>query len=96
MSAMTVATLAVADYIGDVFQASAEGGDGYTDSVGKIASEAGMTEAAVKDAIHRVKAGMGRNTGQRNPDVVVNPKTGDVRPKGPKGKPSDSIGNIFD
>jgi hypothetical protein len=39
---------------------------------------------------------MGRDTEIRNPDVKVDPKTGDVRPIGPDGSLGDSIGNIFD
>ncbi len=84
---------------------SDDGGDGdgnYTDRVGKIAKEASeqlgrhVSESEVRDAIHKVKnEGLGRGGPVRNPDVQVNPKTGDVRPKTPGGL-GDSIGNIFD
>jgi hypothetical protein len=75
--------------------------DDYTDKVGKIAKEAGkaldrpVSVDEVKDAIHKVKEGMSRVNEKRNPHVKVDPKTGDVRPKTPRGL-GDSIGNIFD
>ncbi len=50
----------------------------------------------VKDAIHRLKepgVGGGRI---RNPDIVVDGKTGDVYPKLPDGSLGDPIGNIHD
>jgi len=73
----------------------------YTDKVGKIAQEAGkhlgrrVTPREINDAIHRVKENLGRGGPIKNPDVLVDPSSGDVRPKVPGGM-GDSIGNIFD
>jgi hypothetical protein len=75
--------------------------EGYTDKVGKVAEEVSKTlgkkvsPGQVKGAIHRVKEGLGRGGAVRNPDVLINPKTGDVIPK-THGGAGDSIGNIFD
>ena len=73
----------------------------YTDKVGKIAQDAGkqlgrrVTPREISDAIHRVKENLGRGGPIKNPDVLVDPSSGDVRPKVPGGM-GDSIGNIFD
>ncbi len=69
--------------------------EGYTDKVGKVAAETGKSIKDINDAIHEVKRAMDRGGSTRNPDVLINPKTGDVRPKTPSGA-GDSIGNIFD
>jgi hypothetical protein len=63
-----------------------------------IANETGYTAKQVKEAIHSVKnEGGWRDMGSRkNPDVLVNPRTGDVHPQLPDGSPGDIIGNIFD
>jgi hypothetical protein len=69
--------------------------------VGKIARGASdvlgrpVTPGEIKDAIHEVKKNLGRGGPVKNPDVVVNPNTGDVRPKAPgaPGDMGDSIGN---
>ncbi|WP_350274913.1 LamG-like jellyroll fold domain-containing protein [Kribbella sp. HUAS MG21] len=63
-----------------------------------IANETGYTVKQIKDAIHRVKNDAAwRGVGSRkNPDMLVNPRTGDVHPQLPNGKPGDVIGNIFD
>ncbi|ROQ96862.1 hypothetical protein EDE04_3333 [Streptomyces sp. 2132.2] len=52
----------------------------------------------IKDAIHKVKAqGAWRGIGgNKNPDMLIDPKTGEVYPQMPDGTPGDSIGNIFD
>ncbi len=70
-----------------------------TSSVGKIAQHYGVKPAAVREAIHEIKAeaawrGLGSN---KNPDVVVDLDTGEVHVKLPDGSVSeDSIGNIED
>lgn len=66
--------------------------------VRNIADELGYTPDQINDAIHGVKndadwRGLG---GNRNPDVVVDIKTGEVYPRTPSGVGDDSIGNIKD
>lgn len=68
----------------------------YTDKVGKVAEKLGRSVEEINKAIHKVKPKMGRGGGRKNPDVAINPKTGDVRPKTEAGGLGDSIGNIFD
>ncbi|MBT2544830.1 hypothetical protein J7E99_30010 [Streptomyces sp. ISL-44] len=63
-----------------------------------IAKATGLSVKQVKDAIHKVKnqaawRGIG---GNKNPDMLIDPKTGEVYPQMPDGSPGDSIGNIFD
>jgi hypothetical protein len=67
----------------------------YTDKLGKVADKLGKTKEQVEKAVHQVKRAMSRNAAKKNPDVMVNPKNGDVRPKTPDGL-GDSIGNIWD
>ena len=55
-----------------------------------------MSEREVKDAIHDVKTNIPKSSKIRNPDVMVDTKTGEVYPKTPNGGLGDSIGNIFD
>ena len=69
---------------------------GYTDRIGKIASELGRTEKEIRDAIHKAKRNLPKGGPVKNPDVVIDPKTGEVYPKAPDGSIGDSIGNIFD
>jgi RHS repeat-associated protein len=71
---------------------------GYTSSPGAVARETGYPVKQIKEAIHRVKGqggwrGIG---GNKNPDTLIDPKTGEVYPQQPDGTPGDSIGNIFD
>lgn len=63
-----------------------------------IAKATGYSVKQIKDAIHKVKAqGAWRGIGgNKNPDMLVDPKTGEVHPQMPDGSPGDSIGNIFD
>ncbi len=74
----------------------------YTDKVGKIAKEVGkrlgrrVAPDEIRDAIHRAKENLGRGGKIKNPDVMVDPESGDVRPKTPEGGLGDSIGNIGD
>ena len=69
-----------------------------TSNTGKIAKEIGRKEKEVRNAIEKVKqSGAWRSgTKNRNPDVVVDTKTGEVYPKTPDGGIGDSIGNIYD
>ncbi len=65
----------------------------------KIADKTGYSVQQIKTAIHAVKASGGwRGIGSmNNPDVLVNPITGEVYPQLPDGDTADdSIGNIFD
>jgi RHS repeat-associated protein len=107
-SLLPIATLLVVPVavVGTIWWATSDDGPdsekNYTDKEGKIAKEASeslgrpVSPKQIKDAIHRVKdEGLGRGGPQRNPDVKVNPRTGDVRPKTPNGL-GDVIGNIFD
>ncbi|MFI6899531.1 polymorphic toxin-type HINT domain-containing protein, partial [Streptomyces sp. NPDC050256] len=63
-----------------------------------LAQKTGYTVKQIKDAIHKVKAqgGWRGNGANRNPDMLIDPKTGEVYPQMPDGSPGDSIGNIFD
>ncbi|MFE6833413.1 hypothetical protein ACFVFI_01010 [Streptomyces sp. NPDC057705] len=63
-----------------------------------IAKAAGLSVKQVKDAIHKVKAegAWRRIGGNKNPDMLIDPETGEVSPRMPDGSPGDSIGNIFD
>ncbi|MFD3508764.1 hypothetical protein [Nocardia sp. NPDC058666] len=70
-----------------------------TTSVGKLAKEYDVTEREIREAIHKVKAGGAwrGNGAAKNPDVVIDTKTGEAYPKNADGTVSeDSIGNITD
>ncbi|MFD5933062.1 polymorphic toxin-type HINT domain-containing protein [Streptomyces sp. NPDC060333] len=72
--------------------------NGLCSRPGAIAKATGYSVKQIKDAIHKVKAqggwrGIG---GNRNPDMLVDPRTGDVHPQMPDGRPGDIIGNIFE
>ena len=69
-----------------------------TDKLGKIAKITGKSIKEVRKAIENVKKqpGWRNGTNNRNPDVMVDTKTGEVYPKNPDGTLGDSIGNIFD
>ncbi|MCX5102903.1 hypothetical protein [Streptomyces sp. NBC_00439] len=63
-----------------------------------LARATGYSVKQIKEAIHKVKGqggwrGIGEN---RNPDMLIDPKTGEVHPQMPDGTPGDSIGNIYD
>ncbi|MFC4912061.1 hypothetical protein [Actinomadura gamaensis] len=65
-----------------------------------LAEKLHRTRKEIEDAIHKVKdgppkwRGLGKN---RNPDMYVDPVTGEVYPEMPNGKPAeDSIGNIIE
>lgn len=67
------------------------------DKISKIASQTGRSQKEIAKAIEQVKQqGLPKGTGVRNPDVRVDPRTGEVYPKTPEGGVGDSIGNIFD
>ncbi|WP_314225546.1 hypothetical protein [Streptomyces zaehneri] len=66
--------------------------------VNALARATGYSVKQIKDAIHGVKGqggwrGIG---GNRNPDMLIDPQTGEVYPEMLDGTPGDSIGNIFD
>ncbi|MCX5376207.1 polymorphic toxin-type HINT domain-containing protein [Streptomyces sp. NBC_00091] len=72
--------------------------NGLCSRPGAIAKATGYSVKQIKDAIHKVKAqggwrGIGDN---KNPDMLIDPKTGEVHPQMPDGSPGESIGNIFD
>jgi hypothetical protein len=69
--------------------------DDLTGNVGTIAERTGATSRQVRDAIHAVKRNLPRGGPIRNPDVVVDLRSGEVFPVLPTGL-GDSIGNIFD
>ncbi|MEV6534185.1 polymorphic toxin-type HINT domain-containing protein [Streptomyces sp. NPDC051639] len=63
-----------------------------------LARATGYSVKQIKEAIHKVKGqggwrGIGDN---RNPDMLIDPKTGEVHPQMPDGAPGDSVGNIYD
>lgn len=64
--------------------------------IGKISEKTGLPAREVRDRIHKAKQNIPKGTGIRNPDVVVNPITGEIYPETPDGGIGDSIGNIFD
>ena len=66
------------------------------DRIGQIADETGLTAEEVRDKIHEAKENLPRDTGVRNPDVVVDLDDGEIYPKIPGGGYGDSIGNIYD
>jgi RHS repeat-associated protein len=67
-----------------------------TGRIGQLASALGRTAREIRDAIHAVKRNLPRGGPIRNPDVRVDPLTGEVYPELPNGQLGDSIGNIFE
>lgn len=68
-----------------------------TDSIGKLEQLLRRSQRDIRSAIEQCKQkGMPRSGTFRNPDVRVDPNTGEVYPIGPDGLLGDSIGNIFD
>jgi hypothetical protein len=63
-----------------------------------VARKTGYSVKQINDAIHRVKGQPGWRGigGNKNPDMLIDPNSGEVYPKKPDGTPGDSIGNIFD
>ncbi len=67
-----------------------------TGSIGRLADDLGYTSREIRDAIHAAKRNLPPGA-QRNPDVLVDLKTGEIYPKLPSGSAAeDSIGNIVD
>lgn len=63
---------------------------------GQIADQFGATAREVKDAIHQAKTNLPRGGPVRNPDVSVDPVSGEIYPQLPGGGFGDSIGNMWD
>ena len=64
-------------------------------SVSRLAQLLNRTVKQVKQAIEKCKqANLPKSGPVRNPDVVVNPATGEVYPLTPNGGVGDSIGDI--
>jgi hypothetical protein len=63
---------------------------------GQIADRFGATAREVKDAIHQAKTNLPRGGSVRNPDVSVDPVSGEIYPQLPGGGFGDSIGNMWD
>ncbi len=68
---------------------------GLAERIGDIAEKTGLSRKQVKDRIHRAKRNLPKDK-VTNPDVGVDPTTGEIFPKNPDGGFGDSIGNIFD
>jgi RHS repeat-associated protein len=68
-----------------------------TNSTQRLAEALGRSNKEIKRAIEQCKQeGLPRGGPTRNPDVRVDPRTGEVFPQLPNGRVGDSIGNIFD
>jgi uncharacterized protein RhaS with RHS repeats len=69
-----------------------------TKNTGKIAKQFGRKEKEVRTAIEKLKQRQLRGGGgkgyRKNPDVQIDPKTGDAYPELPGGGLGDCIGNI--
>jgi RHS repeat-associated protein len=63
----------------------------WTHRVGRVAKHFGRSEKQIREAIHRVKRGMGGGV-RRNPDLEINLHNGDARIKGAH----DVEGNLWD
>jgi hypothetical protein len=70
-------------------------GADYLRKEGQIAARFGTTVRAVKDAIHAAKTNLPKGRPIRNPDVAVDPDTGEIYPV-IDGCLGDSIGNVWD
>lgn len=68
-----------------------------TKNTKKLANIFGCSEVEIKRAIHTVKRnGLPTSGYRRNPDVQIDPQTGEVYPEIESGGVGDSIGNILD
>jgi len=71
-----------------------------TKNIGKLAKQSGKTKKEIRQAIEKLKQSNLRGGGgkglPRNPDVQIDPTTGEAYPELPGGGLGDSIGNIFD
>jgi RHS repeat-associated protein len=70
-------------------------GADYLRKESQIAARFGTTVRAVKDAIHAAKTNLPKGGPIRNPDVAVDPDTGEIYPD-IDGCLGDSIGNLWD
>lgn len=68
-----------------------------TNSTSRLAEMIGKRQREIKRAIEQCKQdNLPRGGPNRNPNVRVDPRTGEVYPELPSGRVGDSIGNIFD
>ena len=70
-----------------------------TSNVSKLAQQLGKKASDINKAIHKIKRKLPRGGGKgipSNPDVTIDPITGDAFPKIPGGSIGDCIGNLFD
>jgi hypothetical protein len=68
-----------------------------TNSTSRVAEVLGRSNREVRAAVEQCKQqGLPRNGPIRNPDVRIDPRTGEVFPEVGSGRVGDSIGNIFD
>jgi RHS repeat-associated protein len=68
-----------------------------TNSTSRLAELFGRSNKQIRSAIEQCKQqGLPRNGPIRNPDVRIDPRTGEVFPEIGQGRVGDSIGNIFD
>ena len=67
-----------------------------TKKVGKLSRLLGHSQEEIRDAIHELKRALPRGGPIRNPDLVIDPDTGEAYPELPGGGIGDPIGNIFD
>lgn len=68
----------------------------FSDKPSKIAGKLGVSEKAVLKAIEAVKQAARGFGSKLRPDVMIDLRTGEARPKAPGGRLGDSIGNIHD
>lgn len=66
-----------------------------TGNTDKLAQMLGRSEKAIRDAIHECKSNLPR-AAKKNPNVRVDPRTGEVYPETSQGGIGDSIGNIWE
>jgi hypothetical protein len=71
-------------------------GKNATKRVGKLSKLLSRSEEEIRDAIHQMKRALPRGGPIRNPDLVIDPDTGDAYPELPDGGVGDPIGNIID
>ena len=68
-----------------------------TKNIKKLAKIFGCSEVEIRKAIHTVKRnGLPTSGYKRNPDVQIDPQTGEVYPEIEENRVGDSIGNILD
>ena len=67
-----------------------------TDKVSKLADKFNRTSQDIKNAIHQCKRNLPKGGPERNPDVLVDLRNGEVYPQLSDGTIGDSIGNLLD